>query len=222
MESLPHCYLNEGGIQRCEVSRASAAFREGREPEPYDPYVERWDYTLADDPVTEMLVGYRLDDFFYHYWRSDRRVLSFGEPDGRGFTEFMDLQRSLRKSDPKSDKSIFIDNASRWLEGAGVVIKDFDHKAWARWVYDDPKRCPALMLQFQVLREIVRNVADVPKESDVPDLAYVPAVPYVDTTTMDKRMANYTKQAARVLSRRNRDIAYDKSLFKDIGTLLNS
>lgn len=133
----------------------------------------------------------------------------------------MDEQRSLSQTDPKSDRSIFVENASRWLSAAGVSLENFDHKVWGTWVYTNPKRCPALALQFQVLREIVRNIGDTPKQSDIPDLAYVPAIPYVDAATMDRRMCNYIKQACNVLRALNPKIDYDKRLFKDIRALLN-
>jgi len=221
IEALPVKYLRDGDIQEREVVSASEAFKNSGEPEAIYPYVKRWDYTLGEHPATALFVNYRLDDLIYDIWHKNPRSLHFSEPESKPLKIFMGEQRKLRHSEPKSDKRIFKENAAKWLDGAGISLTDIDHAAWGEWVYGNPKRCPALTLQFQVLREIVRNKGDKPKRGDIPDLAHVPALPYVDLATMDKRMVSYVTQASKILKQLNPQIHYESKLFKDFAALLN-
>jgi hypothetical protein len=222
LEAMPVTYIREWNIQRAEILAARSAYQSGTEPSAIDPYVARWDYALFPGrPPSEIYVGYRLDEIIYDLWKQDPELLLYPKRISDRFGPWLESQRELLRSEHKSDKQLFIENAPKYLSGVGLPTGGFAHARWGKWVYSNPERCPGLVLSFLTLRGLIGNTMHAPKGSVIPDTAYVAAVPYVDAITLDASMFTYVSMASRKLRALNSATDFSSRLFRNVESVLD-
>jgi hypothetical protein len=68
---------------------------------------------------------------------------------------------------------------------------------------------------------IQANLTDIPKDTDIPDLAYIPALPFVDYLTLDRRMHSYAVRVSRQITKVNPTVNYEKRLLRSVRELLD-
>ena len=109
----------------------------------------------------------------------------------------------------------FISTIGRNLRLHRVALKSADVNGLGRWIHDEPSRCPAKRLVYEVYHKILKNVQDVPEDSDLEDFQHVSCIPYVDAITLDRRMRGYVSQAAKGLC-----VPYDERVASEVTDLL--
>jgi hypothetical protein len=70
--------------------------------------------------------------------------------------------------------------------------------------------------------EFANNVGDKGQLGDPPDFAHVSVAPYVDAITLDARMSDYVKTAARRLAQLDERIDYDQRIFRNLSAWIDS
>ena len=63
---------------------------------------------------------------------------------------------------------------------------------------------------------MVRNITDIPEDSDLEDFHNIGCLPYVDIMTVDRRMYGYARQVSSSIT-----VEYDKKLFKKVKDFMN-
>jgi hypothetical protein len=229
LEALPVCYMKEGTILYEELPAAWRAYESGSEYEGIDPYVRRWDETVfTREASTRVLVGYRLDEMIYTLWHSRARVLLMPQRHIDWAHAHILKERELTDEDRLSLKEVFIGSVGRQLQvgrrfGIGdVPVERVDQATFGRWIYSNPDRCPGFRLHFHVYHELVANVGDVPKDSDLLDLAHIQPIPYVDAITMDRRMCDYAARVARRLHKEYASTNYAERIYPKLAPLLDA
>ena len=96
------------------------------------------------------------------------------------------------------------------LDWSNMVISDI-----ADWIYENPNRCPAVRLGYEVWHKIVKNKTDSLKDSDMEDYQHLSCLPYVDFMTLDKRMHSYVSQVLE-----NMSLGYHNRIFRQTQDLL--
>jgi hypothetical protein len=170
LETLPVCYLGEMAVLSEETKSAIRAFNSGREYEPISPYVSRWDETLPGPrpPVGRMLI-LRLDEIVLGIAGEDPSVFA-------GYDFYEEALRHLFASNRCIPAPIRVPEENfpnvfrRLIPDYGIEKPTKQISDFAAWVYENPRRCPALRLDYEVFHEVLRNLGDIPKASDIPDL----------------------------------------------------
>jgi hypothetical protein len=103
-----------------------------------------------------------------------------------------------------------------------VPIEKVDLTAFGNWIYSNPDRCPGFRLHYNTYHELVANVRDIPKDSDLPDFAQIQPIPYVDAITMDRRMRDYTGRVSRRLHKEYGSTNYAERIFPKLAPLLDA
>jgi hypothetical protein len=225
LEQLPTTYLAEAKIPGVEIQAAVNAFNAGREYEAPSVYVRRWDYTLLLPPgqrtsATDDWVGLRLDEIIYYIKRS--RIDVFAPP-----SHHLDALRAQLQNDRQSlrlgqapAREHFSRAFRRHAATHGVILPAGREDELIEWTYSNPDRCPGLRLNHETYRALMANYQDVPETGDFSDLAHVSAVPYVEATTLDRRMRNYCSIAARKMTRLGSTHNYADRLHHDVSALM--
>jgi len=82
------------------------------------------------------------------------------------------------------------------------------------WIYENPNRCPAIRLGYEVFHKLLRNITDGGEESDIPDFVHVDCIPYVDAITLDNRMRGYVEQSDQSLGTQ-----YSNKVYRNVGDI---
>jgi len=90
------------------------------------------------------------------------------------------------------------------------------------WVYADARRCPALRLGHEVYNEIVKNINDIPESGDIPDMALIRVIPYVDAVRLDRRMRSYCSQVCQKLQKALPALNYVDCIFANLQELIGA
>lgn len=206
LEAMPHLYIQEVMIAKCEIESALRAFNGDGTYQSPQVFVRRWDGTLVrpgtDTPEIERLVGIRLDDLVY--WIYQRRPQTFSPPDrhlARLRGQFEEDRQRWRAGQAPT-KEHFVRIVQKHSATHGIGLPSGRDQEFAEWIYDSPDRCPGLQLSHEVYRALMENVNDIPATGDFSDLAHVFAIPYVRAATLDRRMRHYCRIASeRMLAR---------------------
>jgi hypothetical protein len=224
VDRLPTGYLREGAVKVTELREAVAAFNEGRECTPINPYGNRWDETLfADGPrPTEALVGQSLFDLV-SMALSGGNVLRHGKdllgPKlERGFAQ---VRRARQKAQVPA-KERFQAEVRGELAHHSIPLAAGKLAEFASWIYEDPSRCPGLRLACEWHEEWRRNATQPFRWNNILDRAHVLAVPYVDAVTMDRNAADLCLRATKRLKAKNPTINYDERIFTGLEQLLQN
>jgi hypothetical protein len=229
LEALPVCYLREWAILHEELLAAWRAFEGGTRYEGINPYVGRWDETLfPGEASTRIFVNFRLDEIIYRLWRRNPRILLMPPRTIAWMRPEFTRQRNLPASERLSLKENFKGSVGRHLQSGrlcgaiDVSEEKIDVAAFGKWIYSDPRRCPGFRLHYGVYHELLGNVGDTPKDSDLLDFAHVMAVPYADAITMDRRIGDYTTRVSNRLHRQYRSVSYAGRIFNKLAPLLDA
>jgi hypothetical protein len=229
LEALPVRYLREGTIIETELTAAWQAYESGRDYVSVDPYVKRWDATIFPrEATTRVIVGYRLDQMIYALWRGPARALLIPQRNIKLIRQSILEERRIRATNKFSAKRTFISSVERHFmigKRFGVIrlpLDRIDFQALGKWIYEDPARCPGFRLHYHTFHELAANVGDPLQDSDLLDFAHVPATPYVDAITMDRRMADYVKRVGRRLAKNYDSENYANRIFTKLGLLLKT
>lgn len=229
LEALPVCYMKEGTILHEELSAAWRAYESGSEYEGIDPYVRRWDETVfIGDASTRIRVGYRLDEMIYSLWKGPSRALLVPRRHIDWTRANIMKERALTDEERLSLKKNFIGSVGRHLRdgrrfGIGnVPIENVDQDAFGNWIYSNPDRSPGFRLHYNTYHELVANVRDIPRDSDLLDFVHILSIPYVNAITMDRRMCDYTRRVGRRLHKEYGSTNYAERIFPKLAHLLDA
>jgi len=214
LEKLPHTFIHESNIPRLELEEAVRAFSAREEYDGIQPFVSRFDDTidLNAEPPTKIYLNYPLAETVWD-------LHTYGELGG--LDEYAKKLRQTfaadRALDPKpSLKANFVKATQLNLKSNKVKELTEDVAIFANWIYSNPTRCPSIRIGYEVFHKMVRNVADVPEDSDMEDFQHIECLPYVDLMTLDRRMCGYVSQAAATLG-----LNYSEKVYRNSEQLFN-
>jgi len=198
IERLPHTYIHESIIPRLELMEAVRAFSEGGDVLEIDPFATRFDETvdLNGKPATNIYLNYPLSQIVWDLY-------CFGAVGGlnKYAKKLKSTFAANRALSPKPTlKENFIKTIARNLKLHNVPSPAEGAESLANWIYSSPQNCPSERLCYEVWHKIVKNVTDVPEESDLEDFQHIGCLPYVDLLTTDRRMNGYVSQASATIS----------------------
>lgn len=212
IEILPHAYVHSD-IARLELQEAIRAFSEGDNYNSILPFVNRFDdaVDLNASPATKMYINYPLSETVWDLY-------CFGALDG--LDKYAEKLRQTFAADralsPKPNiKANFSKTIGRMIEH-NRLSRPKDISILADWIYSDALKCPSIRLGYELWHKMVRNITDIPRDSDLEDYGHIGYLPYVDLMTLDRRMSDYVCQVSKGLS-----IDYNKKIFRNADDLLN-
>jgi len=226
VEKLPLRYIKEWTIPREELRSAKRAFDHGDEYQRIDPYVGRWDDTIA--PVgqptpTEPLVALRLDEIIYMLWKKDPTALQFpSKRVGDLIRSQYEAKRQATTAPRRLVQKEFAKTVEQQFGTWGIPADGTDLVALAKWIYADPSRCPGLRMHHDMRYELLGAVTDKMKDSDTPDFAYLYAIPYVDAVTLDRRITSYATAVSNRLKKQNPTVDYTSRIFPNLAALMKA
>jgi hypothetical protein len=216
--ALPVMCLRESLIEVSELENAIIAFNAGADPKRHDPFVSRWDETFAnrgEKAPAEMIVNYRLD----------LMVFDLLGPDARRTTRKLEVlsairsDRAIPKAERLSPRRSLTAALERMVNYWQLSQPNAGFEAFGKWIYSEPARCPGSRLAWEVFHALVANKSDALEESDLSDNAHIPAIPYVDYATLDRRMTGYCKVVSKRLGKVNPDCDYVNGSFEVLPSL---
>jgi hypothetical protein len=220
LASLPISYFGEVKMLAAEARSAVRAFNSGIEYRTIDPYVSRWDETMVESlPASTRMLIRRLDEIVLLAACEYPTVFGgFGfyeESLRKQFADDRRLSPSARVPEDNFPKVLSRLLAHHEIEQPTGTVVDF-----ASWVHADARRCPALRLGHEVYNEIVKNINDIPESGDIPDMALIRVIPYVDAVTLDRRMRGYCSQVCQKLQKALPAINYVNRIFANLQELI--
>jgi hypothetical protein len=213
LEKLPHTYIHSD-ISCLELQEALRAFSAGDNYKSIFPFVNRFDETvdLNASPPTKIYINYSLSETVWDLY-------CFGALGG--LDKYADKLRQTFAADralsPKpSLKKHFTKTIERNIRLDRLTIPPENISAFADWIYSDASRCPSGRLGYELWHKMVRNITDIPHDSDLEDFHHIECLPYVDLMTLDRRMHGYVGQVSKDMS-----VDYDKRIFRSTKEVLN-
>lgn len=213
IEKLPHTYIHSD-ISRLELEEALRAFSAGDNYKGILPFVNRFDKTvdLNASPPTKNYINYPLSETVWDLY-------CFGALGG--LDKYAEKLRQTFASDralsPKpSLKTHFTKTIERNIGLHRLLIPRENISIFANWIYSDASRCPSERLGYEVWHKMVRNITDIPHNSDLEDFQHIGSLPYVDLMTLDRRMHGYVSQVSKDIS-----VDYNKKIFRNTEEVLN-
>ncbi len=206
LERMPITFIHSG-IDGLELKEALDAFSSKRAYKDIYPFVNRFDQTvdLHARPPTSIFLNYSIAETVWDL--HSHGALEGLESYAQQMRELFAANRGLRK--PPSLKSNFEKMLQRNLKLYKLPWSTVSLPDLATWVYDNPNRCPAMRLGYEVWHQIVKNKTDSLEDSDMEDYHHLTCLPYVDLMTLDKRMHAYVSQASASLG-----LDYHRRIFK--------
>lgn len=214
IEKLPHTFIHSSSIPRVELEEAFEAFSKGREYNDINPYVSRFDETcdLSKIPPTNVYINYPLSEIVWdlYCFGAVGGLDAYGEKLRKVFM----ADRSMKNQPNLKDH--FTTNVERTLSLYGLKIPSTKLTPFSSWIYDNPSRCPSERLGYEVWHKMLKNITDIPNDSDMEDYNHLSCLPYVDLMTLDRRMHNYVAQASKSLK-----LPYDSKAAKTTQEILD-
>ncbi len=225
LEQVPHLYIREILIPRDEIQSAVDAFNTDDAYRPPTVFVRRWDQTLMPLPSRgqaplENLVNVRLDDIVY--WIYQDRPAIFAPPARYLATlqrQFEEDRRAWQARQAPTEEH-FIRTVRKHSATNRIALPAGREDEFARWVYENPGRCPGIQLIHEVYRAIMENLNDVPEAGDFSDLAHVYALPYVESATLDRRMRHYVRIGSECVLARGGLVNYTERVYENLATFI--
>ncbi len=213
IEKLPHTYIHSD-ISRLELQEALRAFSAGDNYKSIFPFVNRFDETvdLNASPPTKNYINYPLSETVWDLYR-------FGALGGldKYAVKLSQTFAADRALSPKpSLKTHFAKTIERNIGLHRLPTPHENISTFADWIYSDASRCPSERLGYEVWHKMVRNITDIPHDSDLEDFQHISCLPYVDLMTLDRRMHGYVCQVSKDISH-----DYDKKIFRNTKEVLN-
>ncbi|MDP2681703.1 MAG: hypothetical protein Q8P28_02700 [Deltaproteobacteria bacterium] len=207
IEKLPHTFIHSSSITRIELIEAYEAFSKGREYNDINPYVSRFDETcdLSKKPPTHVYINYSLSGTVWDLY-------CFGavgglDAYGEKLRKIFMADRSM--TNQPTPQNHFTTTVERLLSLYGLKIPSTEIEPLSSWIYDNPTRCPSERLGYELWHKMLKNITDIPTNSDMEDYNHLCCLPYVDLMTLDRRMFNYVAQASKGL-----ELSYDSKAAK--------
>lgn len=216
IEKLPHVYVHSSVITRLELEEAYRAFLSGKEYHDISlPFVRRFDMIvdLQGNPATKQFINYPLAEIIWDLYNAGGLT---------GLNKYAEKLRKTFKADralnlKPSLKKNFANMIERNIKLYQLKISHEEVTSFANWVYSNPMRCPSDRLGYELWHKMIKNLTDIPLDSDLEDFANIAALPYVDFMTLDRRMHGYICQVSKDLS-----IEYNKKVFRNTEEVLNN
>lgn len=215
LDSIPHTFILALPPATClEFRSAVHAFERNEPPQQINIFARQWHQTYrypGQPNYQDLLVNYNLTDQVL--------PLLINNP-----ALFRNLRRRAFFLQHAVDEDRMVANAVRRnrarFEG-GIrrqLIRCRIHepeafREFARWIQNDPNRCPGWRIFHETYLEFCTNVNDNVDAGDVRDFSHVACLPYVSAITLDRRMAGYCRAAALRLRERNIMIDYADRIF---------
>lgn len=196
IEELPIRYIREGTLRRDELMEARAAFLEKREYRQIFPFVRRFDEacTPEGDPATRMYLNFGLAETVFTIYGANPSVLRQPPQHGSALRTLFAFDRAVKRY-PSLSKH-FVEVVRKHLLQWKLLPLADDLVAFARWIYQNPSRCPSTRLAYEVFHALRINIGDTPKDGDIPDFANLLCAPYVDVITLDGRIRDYVRRVS--------------------------
>lgn len=213
LEKLPKSYIHSD-ISRLELEEAVRAFLAGDDYRSIFAFVNRFDETcdLNASPATKDYINYSLAETVWDLFHGG----ALGGLDKYATKYLRPTFAADRALSPKpSLKKHFATKIEREIRLHHLTIDHEKVGAFAEWVYADATRCPSQRLGYEVWHKMVRNIDDIPHNSDLEDFQHIGCLPYVDLMTLDRRMHGYVSQVSKTLS-----TDYDKKIFRNTKEVL--
>jgi len=194
LESMPHLYVAEVKIPALELTEGIRSFSECREYSNIDPYVDRFDEVVSpfDRPATHDYINYGLAHTVFELWQEDPSLFEPYTTESRRLEALRESDRN--RSDYRQHDRNFSNCIARNLNLYCIEFPQESINDLASWIWEQPSRCPALRLGYEVFHKITRNLTDGGENSDIPDFTHIDNIPYVDAITLDRRMRGYVQQ----------------------------
>jgi hypothetical protein len=193
LERMPLTFIRSD-IDGLELKEALDAYLGKHEYRGILVFVDRFDQTvdLHARPPTGMFINYSLVETVWDLYCHG--ALEGLESYANQMRQIVAADRRLNKPSPlKANFAKMIERNLKLykLSWSGVDLSDF-----ADWIYENPNRCPAIRLGYEVWHKIVKNKTDPLEDSDMEDYQHLTCLPYVDFMTLDRRMHGYVSQAS--------------------------
>jgi hypothetical protein len=217
LDQIPHTFILALPPTTClEFRAADIAFANNTEPEGIANFMDHWHqtYRYPGQP--------NYQDFLVNYHLVDQVLpLVMNNPD-----LFRNLQRrafslQLAVDEDRNAPNAVRRNRARFEGGVRRLLRKCRiqerHyiREFARWIRNDPRRCPGWRIFHETYLEFCSNIGDRVDEGDIRDFSHVACLPYVDAITLDRRMAGYCRAAAVKLHEENVAIDYADRVFQD-------
>lgn len=222
LEALPHVCIQEASIPRTELLEAVNAFNAGREYQPCDITVNRWDETMLMPPnqPPQAALNLALDQIIWHINQGRPDVFAPPEHHLPAFRTILQEDRDRLRNGEAPAREHFISSTQRHANSHRVQLPNGREREFAEWVYRNPDRCPGLRMNHETYRGLMANHGDVPTASDFSDLAHVMTAPYVDAATFDARMLHYATASTRKLVRFGATADFRPRLFPNLASIV--
>lgn len=212
LERMPITFIRSDTYD-LELKEALDAYLNTREYKGVDAFVDRFDQTvdLHAQPSTGVFINYSLAETVWDLY-------SHGAL--KGLENYADWMRQIVAADrcinrPPTLKANFAKVIERNLMQSKLFSSGMDISGFANWIYENPNRCPAIRLVYEIWHKIVKNKTDLLEDSDIEDYQHLTSLPYVDLMTLDRRMQGYVSQASASVS-----LDYRDRIFKSTKDLL--
>jgi hypothetical protein len=219
LEELPHCYIT-AGLDLLELRSALLSFEAGKEYEPIDPYVPRFDYVFPPFANPGRLT-YPFWDIVHDLWKACPQIF---KPQAK-MHRLQTLAMSTDREKPQSGRSRVAEPPVQPIIEFLVLKMSITREraaAVAAWVAGSPARCPGLWLIRAVGSAMCRNRGYSARKNDVFDMSQLMAVPYVDAVTVDRTTFDYVSRAERSLSRADSLATKTPKMFRNMQDLIES
>ena len=196
-------WINAQRIYPLELLAAKEAFSNNCEYKDINPLVQRFDETLDinSNPSTKYLIDRSIAETI-------NRLLLASPPllkpiPVEELKKLYENDRVLRE--PPTLKIAFINTVNRHLNEHKINLSRIitiglseNVATFAKWIYEDPLRCPSIRLGFEVYHKRLKNRTDVNfEQGDMNDFAHIDCIPYVDLAILEKKSTAYIFQASK-------------------------
>ncbi len=227
LERLPVTYLRNAHIPMQELKGAVEAFLSGTECKPIKPYVRRWEQTaqLPGTSVCDRLVGLRIDEAVYMIWKTNPDAIRGPAKAGPRLRALVAADRRLVRANQVRSARNFANSVRRYLQRSalyGFECPEDRIQGLAEWIYSDAGRCPGLRLHHDLYHQMLTDVRDTPKDSDLCDHSQASCLPYVEVVSVDKRIAHHLTQVCRRLEKITPGLEYSNRIHAGLAKLLQS
>jgi hypothetical protein len=218
LDELPHTYIIALPPATClEFRSAVTAFENGHDTALIDPFVPQWHQTYrypGQANYQDLLVNYSLLDQVLPIAMNNpdlcrnlqRRALVLQE----AVAEDRMLTNAVRRN-----RARFEGGVRQHLTRCQIPMQIAALPDFARWIHNNPARCPGWRIFYETYLEFCTNVEDQVDAGDVRDFSHVACLPYVDAITLDRRMAGYCRAGAMRLREQNAAVDYVGRIFAD-------
>jgi hypothetical protein len=215
LEHLPVTFIADARIALLELREALSAYAQGREYQPIDPFVGRFDETIAVEGMlsSRFLLNFGIAETVFLLWTEDPKIFDAYHRDIPKLRQVVSSDRALTR--PPTLSAHFSEAITRDLTLYSLPTPPGGVEAFATWIYTVPWRCPSQRLSYELYHSLRMNRGDRPKPSDFGDFYHLHCLPYVDLATADRRMRTYVKRVSTRLG-----IEYGRKLFGNIAELL--